>query len=276
MNRFGFPLLGFGAGLRTPHFAHVVEHEPQVDFFEIISENFMDSKGRPRAVLDRIAARHPIVMHGVSMSIGSVDPLDRQYLRKLRRLADDVGARWISDHLCWTGVAGRNTHDLLPLPTDEETLAHVVSRIRLVQDILERPLILENPSTYVGFTSSTMPEWEFMARMAEEADCGLLLDVNNVYVSAFNHDFDPLEYLRAIPADRVVQFHLAGHTHHGTHIIDTHIGPIIDEVWALYAQAWDLYGGAATLIEWDEEIPAWAVLEAEVQKAAATVMQEAR
>jgi uncharacterized protein (UPF0276 family) len=276
VNRFGFPLLGFGAGLRTPHFPHLLEHEAEVDFFEIISENFMDSGGRPRAVLDRIAARYPVVMHGVSMSIGSVDPLDRDYLRKLRALADGIGARWISDHLCWTGVAGRNTHDLLPLPTDEETLTHVVDRIRTVQDLLGRPLVLENPSTYAGFTSSTMPEWEFLARMAEEADCGLLLDVNNIYVSAFNHDYDPLDYLRAIPADRVVQIHLAGHTRHHTHIVDTHIGPIADDVWALYAHAWDLCGGAATLIEWDEEIPAWPVLQAEVRKAAATVMQEAR
>ena len=204
--RLGHPNLGLGVGLRTVHFPHLLEHQPDVDWFEIISENFMDSRGRPRHVLDQLAERYRIVMHGVSMSIGSTDPLNRDYLRKLKDLADAVRAEWVSDHICWTGVAGRNTHDLLPLPYNEQSLRHVVERVRTVQDLLERPLVLENPSSYVTFAASTMPEWEFVARLAEEADCGLLLDVNNVYVSAINHDFDPVEYLDAIPAERVVQF----------------------------------------------------------------------
>lgn len=271
MNRFSLPCLGFGAGLRTQHFGHLLEQTPPVGFFEIISENFIDSGGRPRYVLDRIAERYPIVMHGVSLSIGSADPLDVDYLRRLKRLADDIGARWISDHLCWTGIGGHNAHDLLPLPLNEETLGYTVERIRMVQDILERPLILENPSSYLQLEPSTMPEWEFLARMAEEADCGLLLDVNNIYVSAFNHGFDPLAFLSAIPADRVVQMHLAGHTHHGRYIIDSHIGPIIDAVWSLYQLAWERCGETSVLIEWDEEVPEWPVLEAEVSKAAAMV-----
>ncbi|CAN5858352.1 hypothetical protein BH23PLA1_BH23PLA1_03270 [soil metagenome] len=207
------------------------------------------------------------MMHGVSMSIGSTDPIDREYLGQLKRLASGVNARWISDHLCWTGVAGRNTHDLLPVPLNERTLAHVVDRIRVVQDILERPLVLENPSSYLTFADSTMPEWEFLTRMAEEADCGLLLDVNNVYVSSVNHDFDPVEYIRSVPHQRVVQFHLAGHTHCGTHIIDTHDGEVIDPVWELYRLAHQLTGGVSTLLEWDAKIPPFPVVHAEVLKA---------
>jgi uncharacterized protein (UPF0276 family) len=254
-------------GLRTTHFAHILEHRPAVDWFEIISENFMDSGGRPRYVLDQIAEHYPVVMHGVSLSIGSTDPLNFEYLHKLKRLADGVQARWVSDHLCWTGVAGRNTHDLLPLPLNEATLAHVAARVRTVQEFLERPLVLENPSTYVGFADSTLSEWKFLTRLAEETDCGLLLDVNNVYVSSVNHDFDPAEYIRSVPHHRVVQFHLAGHTHCGTHLIDTHDGPVIDPVWELYRLAHRLTGGAATLLEWDAKIPAFPVVHAEVLKA---------
>jgi uncharacterized protein (UPF0276 family) len=265
------PTLGFGVGLRTVHFAHLLEHPTNVDWFEIISENFMDSHGRPRSVLDRIAERYPIVMHGVSLSIGSTDPLDCEYLRKLKRLADEIRAAWISDHLCWTGVAGLNTHDLLPLPLTEESLAHVADRVRIVQDVLERPLVLENPSSYVTFTASTLSEWEFLARLTEGTGCRLLLDVNNVYVSARNHDFDPVEYLEQIPADRVVQFHLAGHTDCGTHLIDTHDGPVIDPVWNLYRRAKQRTPHAATLLEWDARIPPFAVLEAELDKARAFV-----
>jgi uncharacterized protein len=265
--RLGFENLGFGVGLRTVHFPHILEHHPDVDWFEIISENFMDSRGRPRHVLDRIAARYPVVMHGVSMSIGSADPLNRDYLRRLRHLADAVKPRWISDHLCWTGVAGMNTHDLLPLPLTEASLRHVVDRIRAVQDVLERPLVLENPSTYAGFAGSTMPEWEFMARMAEAADCGLLLDVNNVYVSSRNHGYNPEDYLAAVPAGRVVQFHLAGHTDRGNHLIDTHDHPVRDEVWQLFRTAWKMTGGVSTLLEWDASIPPFETVHAEVLKA---------
>jgi len=259
--------LGLGLGLRTVHYPHILEHRPPVDWFEIISENFMDSQGRPRHILRQIAERYPIVMHGVSLSIGSSDPLNFDYLARLRTLAREVDARWVSDHVCWTGVAGINTHDLLPLPMNEESLRHVVERIRIVQDFLERPLVLENPSTYVGFQCSTMSEWEFLTRLATEADCGLLLDVNNVYVSSVNHDFDPEEYIRSIPHQRVVQFHIAGHTHCRTHIIDTHDGHVVDPVWRLYQLAHWLTGGASTLLEWDAKIPPFPVVHAEVLKA---------
>ena len=263
----GRPTLGLGVGLRTVHFPYILTHWPAVDWFEIISENFMDSGGRPRHVLRRIAERYPVVMHGVSLSIGSTDPLDFDYLGRLRALAKEVNARWVSDHLCWTGVAGRNTHDLLPMPLTEEALGHVADRVRAVQDFLERPLVLENPSSYVGFAASTMPEWEFLGRLTELTGCRLLLDVNNVYVSAVNHDFDPAEYVRNIPADRVQQFHLAGHTDCGTHIVDTHDGPVIDPVWDLYRLAHRRTGGAATLLEWDAKIPPFPEVHAEVLKA---------
>jgi len=267
--RFDLPNLGVGIGLRTVHYGTIVETQPRVDWFEAISENFMDVRGRPAWILEQIAARYPIVLHGVSMSIGSTDPLDREYLASLKRLATSTRARWVSDHLCWTGVARRNLHDLLPLPYTEECLRHVVSRIRHVQDVLERPLVIENPSSYVEFTSSTMSEWEFLSRMAEDADCGLLLDVNNVFVSAFNHDFDANEYLDGIPMERVVQFHVAGHTHKGTHILDTHTGEAADGVWRLYERASRLTGGRSTLYEWDDEIPAIETVIAEAEKARA-------
>jgi len=218
-------------------------------------------------VLDQIAERYPVVMHGVSMSIGSTDPLDLKYLRKLKRLADEIRAKWVSDHLCWTGVLGRNTHDLLPLPLNEETLGHVIGRIRTVQEILERPLVLENPSTYVQFAGDTLKEWEFLTYMAEESDCRLLLDVNNVYVSSVNHEFDAVEYIHSVPHRRISQFHLAGHTNCKTHLVDTHDGQVIDPVWKLYQLAHRLTGGAATLLEWDAKIPPFPVLHAEVLRA---------
>lgn len=262
-----FPQLGLGVGLRPQHFSYLLEHRPAVDWFEIITENFLDSGGRPRYVLEQLAETYPIVMHGVSLSIGSTDPLDFEYLRKLKSLAKAVDARWISDHLCWTGVAGRNTHDLLPLPLDESTLRHVAARVKAVQDFLGRPLVLENPSSYVTFRQSTMTEWEFLSRLADETDCRLLLDVNNVYVSSVNHDFDPQEFIRHVPHERVVQFHLAGHTRMNDHLIDTHDGPVIDPVWELYREATRLTGGAATLLEWDAKIPDFPTLHAEVLKA---------
>jgi uncharacterized protein (UPF0276 family) len=256
-NRWGLPDLGIGLGLRTVHYSHLLEHRPQVDWLEIISENYMQTEGRPLYFLDQIAEEYPIVMHGVSLSIGSTDELDFEYLTELRALRDRTRAVWVSDHLCWTGVSGRNTHDLLPMPYTEEALRHTAARIRRVQDFLSAPLLIENPSTYLEFASSTMKEWEFIAALLEEADAGLLLDLNNVYVSAYNHGFDPREYLAAIPFDRVVQLHVAGHTHHGTHIVDTHIGPVIDPVWRLAADAHRRARGASILLEWDAEIPSF-------------------
>lgn len=267
-NRWNLPDLGLGLGLRTTHFSHILEKWPAVDWFEIMSENFMDTEGRPLYILDQIAERYPIVMHGVSMSIGSTDPLDFEYLAKLKALAQRVNAVWMGDHVCWTGVAGRNGHDLYPIPYNENTLEFLVERIRIVQDFLERPLILENPSTYMTFANSTMPEEEFLNRMAIDADCGLLLDVNNVYVTCRNHDLDPYEYLAALPYDRVVQIHIAGHTDKGTHCIDTHDGRVIDEVWALYAEVQRRAGSRATLLEWDANIPPFEEVHAEVLKAA--------
>lgn len=267
--RLGHPDVGLGVGLRSVHFPYILEHNPPVDWFEIISENYMDSQGRPRYVLEQIAERYPIVMHGVSLSIGSTDPLDSEYLRKLKALARDIKPLWVSDHVCWTGVAGRNTHDLLPIPFNERTLKHVVDRIRVVQDTLERPIVMENPSSYVTFADSTMTEWQFMTQVAEEADCGLLLDVNNVYVSSFNHDMDPVEFIRALPHERIVQFHLAGHSNYRTHLIDTHDNHVIDPVWQLYRLAHGLTGGVSTLLEWDAKIPPFPVLHAEVLKARA-------
>jgi uncharacterized protein (UPF0276 family) len=273
--RLGHPNLGLGVGLRTVHYPYILRRQPRVDWFEIISENYIDSHGRPRDVLEQIAERYPIVMHGVSLSIGSSDPLNFSYLQKLKDLSRLVDAKWVSDHLCWTGVAGRNTHDLLPVPLNEETLRHVCGRIRVVQDFLERPLVLENPSSYVTFACSTMPEWEFLAQMTDETGCGLLLDVNNVYVSSRNHDFDPVEYIEAIPADRVVQCHLAGHTDLGTHCIDTHDGRVVDRVWDLYKLAHERTGGVSTLLEWDAQIPTFPEVHAEVMKAKRFIGEDA-
>lgn len=266
-NRWGYPDLGLGVGLRTTHFPYILRERPKIGFFEILSENFLDTGGRPSYVLDQVAESYPIVMHGVSMSIGSTDPLDFDYLAKIKALAQRTRAQWVSDHVCWTGVLGRNTHDLLPLPYTEEVLQHMVSRIKVVQDYLERPLVLENPSTYLEFASSHMTEWEFIGRMAEEADCGLLFDVNNVFVSAYNHGYDPRTYIDAIPGDRVCHYHLAGHTNKGTHIIDTHSDHVIDPVWELYGHTLRHVGLRATLLEWDANIPPFEVVHEEVLKA---------
>jgi uncharacterized protein (UPF0276 family) len=274
--RLGLANLGFGVGLRSAHFEHLLAHWPAVDWFEVISENFMDSRGRPRMVLDEIVARYPVVAHGVSLSIGSSDPLDRDYLARLKRFADEIEPVWISDHVCWTGIGGHNTHELVPIPFTEESLGHVVERVRIVQDLLERPLVLENPSSYVTYVASTMSEWEFLARLAEGADCGLLLDEATVRVSAVNHGFDAVEYLRALPHERVVQMHLAGHTEMGTHIVDTHDRPVADPVWELYALATELTGGVSTLIEWDEQLPPFPEVHAEVLKARRYTVEQAR
>jgi uncharacterized protein (UPF0276 family) len=266
-SRLGFPHLGMGIGLRSKHYRYILDHHPQVDWFEVISENYMDSQGRPRYVLEQIAERYPIVLHGVSLSIGSADPLNFDYLKKLKHLSEQVQARWVSDHLCWTGIAGHNSHDLLPVPLDESTLKHVTERVRIVQDVFERPLVLENPSSYVTFACSTMPEWEFLGRLTDLTGCGLLLDVNNVYVSSRNHDFDPFEYIDSVPADRIVQVHLAGHTDLSTYCIDTHDGPVVDPVWELYRLAHERTGGVPTLLEWDARIPEFPVVHAELLKA---------
>lgn len=263
----GLPRLGLGLGLRNVHFDAILSGEPRDLWFEAISENFMDSGGRPRAIIRAVAERYPIVLHGVSLSIGSTDPLDRAYLASLKRLADEVRPAWVSDHLCWTGVNGHNSHDLLPMPLTEESLAHVVMRVRQVQDILERPLILENPSAYVRFVQSTMDEPDFLRALAGETGCGLLLDVNNVYVSCFNAGTDPVAYLDAFPCDRVVQMHLAGHQDYGTHAIDTHDRPVRPEVWELFRIAWMRTGGASTLLEWDDHIPDFDGCLAELHKA---------
>lgn len=249
------PFLGFGVGLRTDHFDHVLERHPPVDWFEIISENFLIPGGRPLWVLDRVRERYPVVMHGVSLSIGSVDPLDQDYLDQLAALARRIDPPWISDHLCFTRVGGYNAHDLLPLPYTEEAIAHVAERVERVQDRLGRQILLENVSTYLEYAHSRMSEWEFLAAVAERADCLLLLDVNNVYVSAFNHRFSAEEYLDRVPVERVRQFHLAGHSDKGTFLHDTHDHPVPDGVWQLYRRAVRRFGAVSTLIEWDDQIP---------------------
>ena len=266
-NRWGYPDLGFGIGLRSVHFDYILKNNPAIDWFEVLSENYLDTGGRPLHVLDRVAERYPVVLHGVSLSVGSTDPINFDYLRKLKSLATRVKARWISDHLCWTGVSGLNTHDLLPMPYTDQALGHTIERVKIVQDFLERPIVLENASTYLEFAASTWRESEFLAALAEQADCGILLDVNNVYVSSFNHGFDPEEYIDRIPRDRVVQMHLAGHTNKGTHILDTHSDYVIETVWKLYRYAHRRLGGVATLLEWDANIPAFDVVHGEALKA---------
>ncbi len=266
-NRWGYPDLGFGIGLRSVHYEHVLTNNPPIDWFEILSENYMDTGGRPLHVLDQVAARYPVVLHGVSLSVGSTDPIDFEYLKKLKALAKRINARWISDHLCWTGVAGHNTHDLLPMPYTDEALKHTIERVKTIQDFMERPIALENASTYLEFSASTWHEADFIRELSEQADCGILLDVNNVYVSSFNHGFDPKAYLDKIPRDRVVQMHLAGHTNKGTHILDTHSDYVIDSVWELYRYAHRRLGGVSTLLEWDANIPDFDVVHGEALKA---------
>ena len=261
------PNLGLGLGLRSQHFSHILTHQPAVDWFEIISENFMDSGGRPRHILRQIAETYPIVMHGVSLSIGSTDKLNTNYLTRLKQLIDEIQPAWVSDHLCWTGTLSLNTHDLLPLPLNEECLQHVIERIQQVQDKLQRPLVLENPSTYLSFQQSTIPEWEFFSELVAATGCGMLLDVNNVYVSAFNNDFDPVQYIKGLPHKAIVQMHLAGHQHCGDHIIDTHDSHVTNEVWRLFNLAWRLTGGCSTSLEWDGNIPDFDTYHQELLKA---------
>ena len=259
------PFLGFGLGLRAQHYTEILENNPAIDWFEVISENYMIPGGNPLRMLDRISERYPVVMHGVSLSIASTAPMDMEYLAGLKSLAKRTNPKWISDHLCWTGVHGVNLHDLLPVPYTEEALNHVAARIRQVQDYLGRRIAIENVSSYVEFNHSEMNEWEFVAELAKRADCWLLLDVNNVFVSGFNHDFCAKTFIETIPVERVVQFHLAGHSEADTHFIDTHDEPVKQEVWDLYAQALRRFGPVSTMIERDDKIPPLAELVEELE-----------
>lgn len=263
------PSPGFGLGLRPDHYPEFLAGPQAVDWLEIISENYMVPGGKPMAMLDTIRADYPMVMHGVSLSIGSDEPIDRDYLADLKALAARVEPLWISDHLCWTGINAHNSHDLLPLPYDAPALTCVVDNIARVQDYLGRRILIENPSSYVTFRSSDRSEWDFLADMAVRADCLLLLDVNNIYVSARNHGFDPLDYLAGLPGDRIQQIHLAGHSDMGDYVIDTHDSDVCDAVWDLYAQACRMFGPVATMIERDDDIPPLADVIAELDRARA-------
>jgi uncharacterized protein len=249
------PFLGFGLGLRKEHYPDILAHTPNVNWFEILTENYLIPGGKPLYYLDQIVERYPVVMHGVSMSIGSVDPVDVTYLKQVKALADRVDAKWVSDHLCWTGVDGTNMHDLLPLPYTEEAIEHVANKVKQAQDIIERPLLLENVSSYISYQESVMSESEFFQRVVERANCLMLLDINNIFVSSFNHGFDAVKYLDDIPKERVQQFHLAGHLNLGDHIIDTHDHDVIDDVWQLYNEALKRFGPVSTMIERDAHIP---------------------
>lgn len=254
-------------GLRPKHYPAILQDWPKVDWFEAISENYMDSGGRPITILEQIRAKYPIALHGVALSIGSTDPLNEKYLQRLKTLVERIQPEIVSDHLCWSGAGGKPLHDLLPLPFTEESIAHVVSRVSKVQDLLKRPMLLENVSTYITFKHSTMPEWEFLSEVARRSGCGILLDINNIYVNSKNHGFDAVQYLDGIPADKVGQFHLAGHTDMGTYLFDTHSKPVIPEVWNLYREALKRWGQVTTLVEWDEDIPEWPELMAECGRA---------
>ncbi|MGH8622190.1 MAG: MNIO family bufferin maturase [Burkholderiales bacterium] len=259
--------IGFGLGLRAPHYADILATRPKVDWFEILTENYLVPGGKPIHYLDRIRAKYPVAMHGVSLSIGSTDALDREYLGQVKALATRIEPLWISDHLCWTGVAGRNLHDLMPLPFTEEAIAHVAARVSRAQELLGRRILLENVSSYVTFRASRLTEWDFLAEVARRADCLILLDVNNIHVSARNHGFDPLAYLDGVPRERVQQIHVAGHDDCGEHVIDTHDRPVVDAVWNLYADAVKRFGAVPTIIERDDKIPPLAELVAELETA---------
>ncbi|HEV8718167.1 MAG TPA: DUF692 domain-containing protein [Candidatus Binatia bacterium] len=264
---FSVPYLGHGVGLRTQHFSRLWEGTARVDWFEAISENFMVRGGRPLAALEKARETAPLVLHGVSLSLGSTDPLNLTYLDGLNALIRRFEPAWVSDHLCWGSVGGHYAHDLLPLPYTEEALVHVSERVQAIQDHLGRQILIENVSSYLTFSHSTLPEWEFLAEIAERADCGILLDVNNVYVSATNHGFAAEQYIAEVPADRVGQIHLAGHADMGTYLFDTHDGPVIAPVWDLYRLAVRRCGRVSTLIEWDDKIPEFDILRAEAERA---------
>ncbi len=267
-NRFnGFTDYGVGIGLRIPHYQHIFKHKPPVGWFEIISENFMVDGGRALAVLDQILDRYRVVQHGVSMYFGSAEPINREHLRRLKTLVQRTKTPWLSDHLCWGSVDGRYTHDLLPMPYTFEAAEVTARKVREVRDFLEIPIAVENVSSYAEFHVSEMTEWEFLSEVVERADCGILLDVNNIYVSSQNHEFDPFQYLNAAPAERVAQIHIAGHSKYEKYILDTHDHPVIDPVWNLYQRAIELVGPTATLLEWDDRIPSFEEVHGEARKA---------
>jgi uncharacterized protein (UPF0276 family) len=267
-NRFnGFTEYGIGIGLRIPHYDHILAHKPVVDWFEIISENFMIGGGRPLKLLDQILEQYRVVQHGVSMYFGSAEKLNRDHLKKLKTLVKRTKTPWLSDHLCWGSVDGTYSHDLLPMPYTFEAAKITARKIREARDFLEVPLAVENVSSYAEFHMSEMTEWEFLNEVVERADCGILLDVNNIYVSSRNHSFNPYDYLNAVPAERVAQIHLAGHSKFQKYILDTHDHPVIDPVWKLYHHAIQLAGVTATLLEWDDRIPSFDEVHAEARKA---------
>ena len=261
------PSLGYGLGLRVDHYEEILRGQPNIDWLEVLSENYMVPGGKPHFYLRQLRERYPMVMHGVSLSIGSTDPINSEYLRQLKGLADSVEPAWISDHLCWTGVDGINLHDLMPLPYTEEAIAHVADRVSRVQDHLGRRILLENVSSYVSYKHSQIPEWEFVSAIAQQADCLILLDVNNVYVSARNHGYDPKSFIDGVPTSRVQQFHLAGHDDSGPILIDTHDAPVCEAVWDLYAYAVRRFGPVSTMIERDDRIPPLADLLQELDRA---------
>jgi len=256
-----------GVGLRTPHYAEVLNTRPAVPWFEVHSENFFADGGRPHEILERVRETYPLSFHGVGLSLGSTDPLNRWHLDKLKGLVDRYQPGLVSEHLCWSSVEQRYLNDLLPLPYTQEALNHVATRIEQVQDYLGRQILIENLSSYLEFTDSEMPEWEFLRAVARQSGCAILLDVNNIYVNARNHGFDPVQYLNAIPVHAVKEMHLAGHSDDGACLIDTHNQPVCEEVWQLYARAVDRFGPVPTLIEWDMDLPAFEVLQAEAQRA---------
>jgi hypothetical protein len=256
-----------GIGLRVPHYRHILEKKPVVDWFEIISENYMVDGGRPLEVLDRILEQYKVVQHGVSMYFGSADPLDREHLKRLKALARRTGTPWLSDHLCWGSVDGRYTHDLLPMPYTWEAVEVTAAKIRQVRDFVEVPIVVENVSSYAEFHASEMTEWEFLTEVVERADCGILLDVNNIYVSSQNHSFDPMSYVDFVPAERVAQIHIAGHSRFEKYILDTHDHPVLSPVWKMYSHALGLCGPTNTLLEWDAHIPSFDQVHAEALKA---------
>ncbi len=267
-NRFnGFTEYGIGIGLRVPHYSHILENKPVVDWFEIISENFMIDGGRPLYVLDRILEQYKVVQHGVSMYFGSVEPLNREHLTRLKKLVKRTKTPWLSDHLCWGSVDGTYSHDLLPMPYTFEAAKKTAEKIRQARDFLEVPVIVENVSSYAEFHVSEMTEWEFLTEVVEQADCGMLFDVNNIYVSSQNHDFDPMDYIENVPHHRVAQIHIAGHSRYEKYILDTHDHAVIDPVWKLYQRAIELIGPTATLLEWDDRIPSFEEVHAEALKA---------
>jgi hypothetical protein len=267
-NRFnGFTEYGVGIGLRIPHYNHILEEKPVCDWFEIISENFMVDGGRPLFVLDRILEQYRVVQHGVSMYFGSAEPLNREHLRRLKALVQRTRTPWLSDHLCWGSVDGTYSHDLLPMPYTFEAARKTAHKIREARDFLEVPVVVENVSSYAEFHASEMTEWQFLTEVVEQADCGILLDVNNIYVSSRNHSFDPFEYLGNVPHDRVAQIHIAGHSKYEKYILDTHDHPVVDPVWQLYARAIEFIGPTATLLEWDDHIPSFEEVHAEALKA---------